>query len=425
MNLVIKAFTVFNAIFGQLKEFSFSPVSTLVATSILVLIAFVRILIAWNEASRTQDFLTFARESQKMFFLWIFVTLVPGIMLSLNGYVQGRIGRVFDSQGTVATNGQKALDETVAATKAVWALRAPLSQRFTEDMGVGDARAVDNLDNFLSAQESMRDDARARRKEAVANKKQAELDAKSSNPKIAKAGQEALRAATDRIATLDQLDAAWKAAAKPAQDANAREAKGQGAVGETIGSTIAAVASGGTYGFLLLYRKLAAFFIPVLVIGVLLVPLILAGSAVMGLVSTLIGLLSRLLALGVAMVVAGAMGSSLAPMAVVSFASQSFSRFGWNWLQFWLQVVVVASGLAPIVGLLAKGLGAIATYTGNMVVALQSGSLATQTISDFWVATSLAALAFVPLKALTAMLSTVLDKGLAALTGPINGQFHP
>lgn len=422
MNIVTKAAEAFGNFFTALGGVRFGVgASVLVSTCILFVLGFVALLLAWMRYGKDQDLLTFVKEIWKYVALGTLIGLSPMVFASLSGYVTGQAKSAMDTKGPIVDAGQGAVDQAIMATKAVWALRSVAQERLSQEWGVEETLATDNLDNYMKAQETMRADIRSKRKQVLADKAKATQDSQSSNPTVAAAGKAALQKATDQLTQLDQLDQQWKGADQGAKFKNGQLANGQfgaDATWLTIGPAIT-----GTVGRAV--DEIKGWFVQIGSVFIIAIGLFLCGSAVMKILMGIISIFGRLLAYAVALTVAGAMAASLAPLAMVSFASQGWSRFGWNFIQFWLQAVTIASAGPSVIALVAKGLHAITTWAASISLALQSGALATSTLGDFAWIVNTGPLPMIAVGILAGQIPVVLDKGFSAIHGAISGHFQP
>ncbi len=422
MNIITKAAEAFGNFFTALGSVKFGVGSSvLISTCILFVIGFVVLLLAWMKFGKDQDLLTFVREVWKFVALGTLIGLSPAIFASLSGYVTGQAKSAMDVKGPIVDAGQGAVDQTITATKAVWALRSVAQERLSQEWGVEETMATDNLDNYMHAQETMRADIRTKRKQALADKTKATQDSRSSNPTIAAAGSAALQKATDQLTQLDQLDQQWKNASQGAQFNNGQVANGQFGPDATWLTIVPAIT--GTVGRAI--DEVKGWVVQILSVFIIAIGLFLCGSAVMKILTGIISIFGRLLAYAVALTVAGAMAASLAPLALRSFASQGWSRVGCNFIQFWLQAITIASAGPAVIALVAKGLHAITTWAASISLALQSGALATTTLGDFAWIVNTGPLPMLAVGILAGQIPVVLDKGFSAIHGAISGHFQP
>lgn len=416
-------FAKFTAIFERI---SFGPNATLVMTTILVVVAFGRLVWLWSDEKANLG--QFLKLHTQTLVLWGLIPMAPYLTSSLGAFASGRAKAALAADGALITSAQGAMNSGVDAVVATWALRAPVQERLSREFGwaTEDANAPDTLDNFTNARNRLFEQTRARRRALNEAKKAAKAGMRSTDPVTKSRSILAASDAEQGLRELETIEAQWKAAEKPAREANQRIIDGQSPSGRNMFQhAVSAALTFTVSGWDTLYQALKGAAVVVLAALAVVPAIFLAASAVLGILSALVATLGRLLVYACGVTIASSMGMTISPLAVLSFASQSWSRYGWQFVGFWLQVLVSAVAIGPIVAMGGAALAILAGWASSAATGMQAAALPCTTAWETFIALTLGALPLMALKLLAGQIPALIEKALTAVIGPISGHFQP
>jgi len=408
------------------------PVSVVIITFLIFLGATVKFFLSFKKwfADQPHSNLVFGlgefvKEGFGVGLVWMFAGAMPIMLMVLGGTIQGRLIGLPTSIGKAAG---PLVDSVYNGIRVMWFSQGELQDKLAEESPV----LFDGLrdDDATAADAAAAADA-ARKLKAVAAtdiaamKKQA-ATLQSSDPAAAnRLLAQAKKTETDVNNGFTSIDAQQKASASQAAAGPRQSPTIAGASGPTESSwrIFSGVLTLGVSEFFLLIKRCLAgsySFISILI------PLLFAVMALWRIIQAVIGALSYLTSYIVMTVVGCTIGQALGPLAMLSFLTQDWRRYGHSFVSWWLQAFfggyalsigagIACTGFASLAGMAATT--ALSTYTTTVIGA--------DSIGDRICGGAMTGLGYMAVSFGADFFTKALEKFPYAGIGLISGTFHP
>jgi hypothetical protein len=412
--------------------------STQAAVSILLLLAaVVRIGIATADWSKHHSpdgglgaaIVDFGRSIGRIWIVWTLVAASPWLVGAISSAATNNVKGL---NTLVASKAQSVLNNMGDQVQSIWECQSIVSNNLADQYpwifdGFQDGTAAAN--SAALVQQSLQRNQAAMSLQIQGQLAQAQKLIASGVPAQVTQGQaiksqanQAMKNLQNGIETAGAVKTDAKAKAKEMVDNQNGKGDGWG-IAAAILRQFEAGFSLGLSEFLLLLRRCLAGAVAFVI---LLPALILAVMACWKIVQACIGVFSHLATYVAVVTLAGAFAIAIGPLACMTFATESFRRYGEAFWSFWLQALAGSVVLAAAVKLAVVGFGNLSLLcisSGSAVVAALMGG--TSGIGATMLQGVIAAMGFVAAGFALDFFAQFIQKAPTAGIGQISGSFQP
>jgi hypothetical protein len=427
--LIVSISNFFSSLMGMVSKAGFGPTGAIAWSAIFIGIGVARLLWSFQQY-RSDDFggsfITFLKTSGKMALIWFLIAGSPWIFGGIASFVQGNVQNA--AQGPITQQAQGLFNTLSQDVKVLWWME-PVAEREIFDTMPAQVKSMTPTAFQPSATGALVGGAKAAvlinqmsdtwTQNSLTQSAQAKRMLASSNPKVRIAGQQLMANAVLQAQATGQ--AAMNLGTMAQQVAPAAQAE-QNASGDGSSLSLVPMLDGlnAIMGIIVMLTCTAG---GILVVGP---SLVLAVTALLKVISSAIEIFTYLFGFAAMVVVVSGFAVVLGPLAMFSFFSEHWSKYGWNFVSFWIQALVASIAVVVMTSILGTAFGSLGGFMSQAAI-LVAGAAASKGTGplDMALQALMGGVLFLGMGLALSYLSSFLQKALSGTTAMVHGSLHP